>query len=74
MDAPTIGDLASRYAIRDVPTLLAFSRGEPQLETRVTDARALENREFLTRWIETEARRGGSGGAGGKWFGGLFGS
>jgi hypothetical protein len=74
MDAPTIGDLADRYAVRDVPTLLAFSRGEPQLETKVTDGRALEQREFLIRWIEQEARRGGQGGAGGNWFGGLFGS
>jgi hypothetical protein len=75
IDSPLIEDVGDRYAIRGVPTLLAFSRGEPQMETRETDVRLLEDRAWLTRWIEEEARRGGKGGAGGSgWFGGLFGS
>jgi hypothetical protein len=74
LDAPTIGDLGALYAISSIPTLLAFSRGEPQMRTRVTDLAQMRDRAFLTRWIEEEARRGGKGGAGGSWFGGLFGS
>lgn len=77
LDAPTIGDLGSRYGIVAAPTLLAFSgRGpEPMLERIVKDARAIESREYLIRWIEEEARlaHSGSAGGGGKWFGGLFG-
>lgn len=75
LDSPLIEDVGDRYAIKSVPTLLAFSRGEAQMETRETDTRRLEDREWLGRWIENEARRGGKGGAGGAgWFGGFFGS
>ncbi|KAF2395682.1 hypothetical protein EJ06DRAFT_484862 [Trichodelitschia bisporula] len=73
-DAVTIGDLPIRYMINSIPTLLAFSRSEPQLETKVTKMDDLQNRAFLTKWLETEARRGGEGGAGGKSiFSALFG-
>lgn len=71
MDSPTIGDLPMRYVVTSIPTLLSFSRQEPQLETRITAVNDMRNRDFLTRWIETEARRGGAGGAGGAG-GGLF--
>jgi hypothetical protein len=43
------------------------------METRVTRVADLKDRAFLTRWIEDEAQRGGKGGAGGRWFKGLFG-
>ena len=73
LDAPEIGDLGTTYMIKSVPTLMSFSRGEPQLETRLTKVDDLRDRKFLTEWIEKEAARGGMGGAGGKWFGGFFG-
>lgn len=73
-DSPDLGGptgVATRYLINNVPTLLAFDRQEPQLETRVTRVDDLRNKEFLTKWIETEAARRGEGGAGGS-IGGLF--
>ena len=73
MDAPDMTEVNSRYMIRSIPMLLAFSRGEPQMETAVTDAKKIGDRRFLENWIEQEARRGGHGGAGGSLFGGLFG-
>lgn len=76
IDAPTIGDVAMRYGVTKVPTLLAFSRGEPQLESMLIGDERSERawgREELIRWIEKEARRRGGGGGAGKWFGGLFG-
>ncbi|MCJ1293078.1 hypothetical protein MMC34_004631 [Xylographa carneopallida] len=66
-------DVGGVYAITSIPTLLAFSRGEPQQLTKLTDAAELQDREFLTLWIENEARRGDAGGAGGGFFGGIFG-
>ena len=91
MDSVLIGDLGITYMVRssrlanmvkinctqinDIPTLLAFSRGEPQLETKVTKLANLEDKQFLIKWLETEARRRGEGGAGGRsWFSSLFGS
>lgn len=60
--------------INDIPTLLAFSRGEPQLETKVTWLSNLRDREYLESWLEKEARRGGAGGSGGSnWLSSLFG-
>ena len=57
-----------------MPTLLAFSRQEPQLETKLTRPEQMKNKEFLRQWLLTEARRGGrAGGAGGSLFGNLFG-
>jgi hypothetical protein len=58
--------------INSIPTLLAFSRQEAQLETRVTSVEKLKDRDFLLDWLRTEARRGGAGGAGGSLFGSLF--
>ncbi|KAI9754606.1 MAG: MCM DNA helicase complex subunit [Chaenotheca gracillima] len=76
IDAPDNGQLGMRYMINSIPTLLAFSRGEAQIETRVSAVRDLKDREFLKAWIEQEANRGGEGGAGGGGggiLGGLFG-
>ncbi|KAI9837129.1 MAG: hypothetical protein M1837_003125 [Sclerophora amabilis] len=76
LDAPEIGDLGMRYMITSIPTLLAFSRGEAQMETRVTAVTDLKDRGFIQRWIDREAKRkgmGGAGGGGGGLFGGLFG-
>ena len=59
--------------------LLAFSRREAQMDTRVTDVNQMKDKKFLEQWLETEAARRGDGGAGGslfgfgglsKWFGG----
>ena len=75
MDSPDLGGLAgigTRYGINSIPTLLAFDRQEPQLETKVYKLDELKSREFLTKWIEKEAARHGEGGAGGSFFG-LFG-
>jgi thiol-disulfide isomerase/thioredoxin len=74
MDSPDLGGvagIASRYLINNIPTLLAFDRQEPQLLTKVTKMDDLKNKEYLTKWIETEAARRGEGGAGGG--SGLFG-
>ncbi|KAJ6788436.1 hypothetical protein PWT90_08051 [Aphanocladium album] len=68
--------LAMTYMITAIPTLLSFDAGEAQTTTKVTDGRQLADREFLTQWIQNEARRhGGRGGGGssGLSFGGLFG-
>jgi len=73
LDSPTIENLQQVYAIADVPTLQAFSRQEPQNETRVTRAEELGDREFLRGWLEKEAGRGGMGGAGGSLWKSLFG-
>ncbi len=59
--------------ITSVPTLMAFSRQEAQVKTRVTSVEEMGDGEFLRMWIEEEARKGGEGGAGGGLFGGLFG-
>lgn len=75
MDSPDLGGLAGigmRYGINSIPTLLAFDRQEPQLETKVYKLDELKNKEFLTKWIEKEAARHGEGGSGGRFFG-LFG-
>lgn len=62
------------YMISSMPTLLAFSRGEPQVGTKLMDVRQMSDRRFLEEWIRSEARRGGDGGAGGSSiFSGLFG-
>lgn len=71
MDSPDLGGMGGipmRYMINSIPTLLAFDRQEPQLETKVSKLEDLKNREFLTRWVETEAARHGEGGAGGSLF------
>ncbi|KAF2728295.1 hypothetical protein EJ04DRAFT_528748 [Polyplosphaeria fusca] len=74
MDAATIGDLPITFRITSMPTLLAFSRQEAQLETKITRPEQLKDKEFLRNWLISEAKRGGrAGGAGGKSFGGLFG-
>lgn len=75
MDSPDLGGMAGigmRYGINSIPTLLAFDRQEPQLETKASRLQDLKSKEFLMRWIEKEAARHGQGGAGGSFFG-LFG-
>lgn len=75
MDSPDLGGMVGigmRYGINSIPTLLAFDRQEPQLETKVSRLQDLKSKEFLRRWIEKEAARHGQGGAGGSFFG-LFG-
>jgi thioredoxin-like negative regulator of GroEL len=74
LDSPTIADLGMTYSIKSVPTLLSFSRGEPQWDQRVTHLSSLEDARFLRNWIEKEAARGSKGGAGGSWLTGLFGT
>ncbi|KIW01807.1 uncharacterized protein PV09_06662 [Verruconis gallopava] len=64
--------LAMTYSINSIPTLMAFDKSEPQVETRVTNLKDLKSKDFLRSWIEKEASRQGHGGAGGK-FWGLFG-
>ena len=79
-DAPDNGELGMRYMvwsskynrefrspckITSIPTLLAFSRQEPQIQTKVMNVNDMKNPEFLKDWIESEAARGGQGGAGG---------
>ena len=74
-DSPTLGEVAGRYMITSIPTLLAFSRQGAQLQTRLTSVEEMKDKDFLRLWIEDEAMRGGSGGKGGGsgLFGGLFG-
>ncbi|KAF1348741.1 hypothetical protein BDV97DRAFT_269968, partial [Delphinella strobiligena] len=64
LDSPTIGGLMMRYGITSMPTLLAFDRQEPQLDTRVSNVEDMKSKKFLTEWIEREAKRAGSGGGG----------
>ncbi|OCK83434.1 hypothetical protein K432DRAFT_322308 [Lepidopterella palustris CBS 459.81] len=73
LDSVLIGDLGVTYMINSMPTLLAFSRQEAQLETKLTRPEQMKDRQFLRQWLETEARRGGAGRAGGSLFGALFG-
>lgn len=74
MDSPDLGGvtgIAQRYMINKTPTLMAFDRQEPQIETKVSDLGQLKDKQFLTQWIEKEAARHGEGGAGGS-LSGLF--
>ena len=73
-DSPTLGDLALRYRINSIPTLLSFSRGEPQIETRLNTLEQMKEKAQLWAWITDEAKRGDTGGKGGRSFlGTLFG-
>lgn len=76
IDSPLVEaeGLRHTYSVAKAGTLLAFSRGEPQLATACSEERRLQDEKFLTQWIETEAARKGAGGAGGNWLKGLFGS
>lgn len=68
LSSPIIGDLGTQYGISSMPTLLSFSRGEPQVDTKVTKLANLKNRDFLLRWLDEERNRGGNAGSGGGWF------
>ncbi|KAK0723752.1 hypothetical protein B0T21DRAFT_316327, partial [Apiosordaria backusii] len=63
-DAPDVmsSGLGMIYMINALPTLLSFDAQEAQVETKVTDARKMANRQFLEEWIRTEARRHGNRG------------
>ncbi|KAF2741832.1 hypothetical protein M011DRAFT_472770 [Sporormia fimetaria CBS 119925] len=74
IDSTLIGDLPMKFLITSMPTLLAFSRQEPQMETKLTRPEQMKDKNFLREWLLNEARRGGrAGGSGGRAFGGLFG-
>ena len=64
-DSPILGELAARYMITSIPTLLSFSRQEAQVETRLVDTKRMKDKNLLHEWIEAEARRGSQGGSGG---------
>ena len=69
-------DIDDSTQITSIPTMLAFSRQEAQLQTRLTNVEEMKDKDFLRLWIEDEAIRGasgGNGGIGGGLFGGLFG-
>ncbi|EMC96573.1 hypothetical protein BAUCODRAFT_60312, partial [Baudoinia panamericana UAMH 10762] len=70
-DLGGIGGMALRYGINSIPTLLAFDRQEPQIETKVSKLGDLKDKNFLRTWLEKEASRHGRGGGGGT-FSGLF--
>ena len=64
-DSPDIGELAQRYMITGIPTLLSFSRQEAQLRTRLTNVNVMRDKAALRQWLEEEAGRGVGGGKGG---------
>ena len=66
-------DIDEVLQITSIPTLLAFSRQEAQLQTKLTNVEEMKDKDFLRLWMEDEAMRGGRGGKGGGLFGGLFG-
>lgn len=65
--------LAGEYFITSIPTLLAFKKGQAQLENKVVENTELGNRALLEGWVRKEAggegERSGSGGL----FWGIFG-
>ncbi|KAI5820166.1 hypothetical protein BZA77DRAFT_341399 [Pyronema omphalodes] len=65
-----IAELAGRYMISTLPTLLTFKRGEPIPDSRWTDIRAMSKKERIAEWIEEQAK--GNGDVGNVSFGGLF--
>ncbi|PVI03579.1 hypothetical protein DM02DRAFT_612061 [Periconia macrospinosa] len=74
LDSTLIGDLGVKYMIASIPTLLAFSRQEAQMDTKLVRPDLMKNEEYLRNWLLNEARRGGrAGGGGGGLLGGLFG-
>ena len=56
-----------------MPTLLAFSRQEAQLGTKLTRPENMKDKKSLRQWLETEARGGGASGASGSLLGDWFG-
>lgn len=58
--------LAGEYFITSIPTLLAFKKGQAQLENKVVGNTELGNRALLEGWVRKEAGRDGerSGGGG----------
>ncbi|EDU42143.1 conserved hypothetical protein [Pyrenophora tritici-repentis Pt-1C-BFP] len=60
MDSTLIGDLPVTYRISSMPTLLAFARQEAQFDGRVVRPEDMRSEEFLRRWLEGVARKGGT--------------
>lgn len=75
LDSVLISDLGVKYMINSMPTLLAFSRQEAQLGTKLTRPENMKDKKFLRQWLETEVRGGSASasGASGSLFGGRFG-
>lgn len=75
MDAPEVMSsvLAGEYFITSIPTLLAFEKGQAQLENKVVENRELGNRAFLESWVRKEAGRERERSGGGGLFKGIFG-
>lgn len=64
--------LAGEYFITSIPTLLAFRRGQAQLERKVTGKTELGSRTFLEGWVREQAESEEEGGGGVGLFGGIF--
>lgn len=75
MDAPEVirSSLAGEYFITSIPTLLAFRRGQAQLERKLIGKTELGSRTFLEGWVREQAEREDEGGGGVGLFGGIFG-
>lgn len=75
MDAPEVicSSLAGEYFITSIPTLLAFRRGQAQLERKVVGKTELGSRAFLEGWVREEADREEEGRGVGGLFRGIFG-
>jgi hypothetical protein len=56
--------------INSMPTLMAFSRQEAQVDTKLVKPEEMKDEEFMREWLVKEAQRGGRmGGGGGSLFG-----
>lgn len=64
--------LAGKYFVTSIPTLLAFSKGQAQIEDKVVGNMELGNRAFLEGWVREAAKRG-EGKRGWGLFEGMFG-
>lgn len=65
--------LAGEYFITSIPTLLAFKKGQAQLENKVVEKTELGNRALLEGWVRKEAGREGERSGGGRLPWGNFG-
>lgn len=65
--------LAGEYFITSIPTLLAFKKGQAQLENKVVANTDLGNRALLEGWVRKQAGGEGERIGGGGMFWGMFG-
>lgn len=51
-----MASLGVEYGIANIPTMMAIEprRGERRLGTKVTDVKALSDKQFLENWIDGE--------------------